>query len=87
MGIIVTKLRRAEHGELEARITVNGGETVPVTRRYGSWMIESDAGVRELLPEVAAELQRRARPAFDRPRERERIRNEQERAKERRNGG
>jgi hypothetical protein len=59
--IIVTKLCRAEHGELEAHVSLGNG-VVPVTRRYGSWQIENRSGLRDVLPRFAAELQRRARP-------------------------
>jgi hypothetical protein len=64
MTVIVTKLHRADHGELEARITVNGGETIPVTRRFGSWTTMPDArgACRHVLPRFAAILQERARP-------------------------
>lgn len=60
--MIVTDLRRADHGELEASVSVNGG-TVPVTRRYGSWGTLPDGEGRwsHLVPSVAAELQDRAR--------------------------
>lgn len=68
--IRVTKLHRAEHGEWEAHVTVDGGETVNVTRRYGSWMIrvDIDGGGAELFdmsPWLAAELQARL-PANER---------------------
>lgn len=60
-GVIVTKLHRAEHGELEARVSV-GGDTVPVTRADGSWQIErGDGGWIDVLHEYAALLQQKAR--------------------------
>lgn len=63
-SITVTKLQRADHGELEARITLPGSETVAVTRRYGSWGIQhkGEQAWIEVLPMFAAELQDRARP-------------------------
>ena len=62
MHVIVTKLHRADHGELEARVSIGDGRAVPVTRRFGSWGTVPDGGRwRQLLPEVAIELQKRAR--------------------------
>jgi hypothetical protein len=58
--VIVTKLHRAEHGELEAHVSLGNG-SIPVTRRFGSWQIENGSGLRDVLPKIAAELQKRAR--------------------------
>lgn len=67
--IIVTKLERAPEGFWRARVTVNGGETVDVDRRWGSWQAERRAQARsrtftrhDLLPDVARALQDRVRP-------------------------
>lgn len=61
--LIVTKLRRTESGELEARVSL-AGRTVPVTRRFGSWTTVPDrqGRFRDLQRWVAVELQKRARP-------------------------
>lgn len=62
MNVIVTQLRRADHGELDAHISIGNG-AVPVTRRYGSWSTMPDAAgrTRDILAEYAARLQRAAR--------------------------
>lgn len=61
-ALIVTKLHRADHGELEARVSTNG-TTVPVSRRFGSWSIPAGrcGPEQHVLPPVARELQARAR--------------------------
>ncbi len=66
MSVIVTQLRRAEHGELEANLTVDG-RTFPVQRRWGSWgtVPDSDGRYKHLPFHLAAELQKRAR-SFER---------------------
>lgn len=65
-GLIVTKFRRDDDGVLHARVSLNG-RTVDVDNAAGSWL----ASVRIprtrrfnrefVMPNVAAELQRRAR--------------------------
>lgn len=61
-GIIVTKLRREDHGELEANLSI-GGTTVPVTRKFGSWgTIPDERGSWIALPpRLGFALQERAR--------------------------
>lgn len=57
---IVTKLERDAEGHWAARVTPSGGRTMPVTRRYGSWMVDSKP-LREVPSKVAAALQQRVR--------------------------
>lgn len=49
----------------EALLAVGCDESVIVTRRYGSWMIETPTGFRHLTPAVAADLQDHVK-AFER---------------------
>ncbi len=70
LRIIVTKLRRADHGEWEARVSLDGS-TREVTRRLGSWMFKNgvDEDGRERFGDMPAwlaeELQARL-PAAER---------------------
>jgi hypothetical protein len=47
MTIIVTQMHRADHGELEARVSLGNG-SVPVTREYGSWMVRNGDKLRDI---------------------------------------
>lgn len=65
---VITKLQRDGDGLWTARVVVNG-EAVPVTRRYGSWGTIPDGGRwTQLIPEVAAALQKRVWPTENRER-------------------
>lgn len=68
-GLRITCLRRTDAGYWTAHVSA-AGETVPVDLRYGSWQTtqkapERDSGAirRDVLPGVAAELQRRVKVA------------------------
>ena len=71
----ITKLCRDEHGHWRARITPDEGETLVVTRRWGSWLVAPGSGnyLRELaavgLREAPAALQERVRRLEGRERE------------------
>jgi hypothetical protein len=69
VSIRVTKLQRHPDGYWTARVSA-GGTTLPVHRKYGSWMIElAKQGVRcEVKPGVAALLQQHVRRAERRER-------------------
>ncbi|MGH2837344.1 MAG: hypothetical protein ACRDJY_03210 [Thermoleophilaceae bacterium] len=77
-GLRVTKLERVVNGDRRpywrARVTLNGGPTLPVDCRTGSW--RTTDGVWEIVPAVAAELQRRVRRVENArgPRQKERTR-------------
>lgn len=65
LRVIVTKLHRAEHGEYEARVNLDGN-AIEVTREFGSWMVKKKGGGLADVPHwLAAELQSRL-PAEDR---------------------
>lgn len=65
LRVIVTKLRRADHGEWEARVNLDG-DAIEVTREFGSWMVKKKGGGLADMPAwLAAELQSRL-PAEDR---------------------
>lgn len=58
----ITCLRRDEaEGFWRARVTANGGPTVAVDRRFGSWRTSAEPH-RFVLPAVATALQARVRP-------------------------
>jgi len=61
----VTKFGEHPDGYLHARVTPQGGKAVYVDRKSGSWMargsINGKAVLKEVLPHVAAELQKKAR--------------------------
>lgn len=60
----ITKFQRSEGGWLTARVTPDeGGRTIDVHRRYGSWMAGDDPMTQVLTP-VAKALQEKAR-AFE----------------------
>lgn len=63
--MIITKMQREPEGYLTARVTLEPGTpTVPVHRRYGSWMadVPGEGGMmREVPRNVAAALQDKAR--------------------------
>lgn len=59
----------AERPYPAAEIVAEDG-VLSVHRRFGSWLVESDGALRDLVFEVAEELQHLARP-FDRARRRE----------------
>lgn len=65
-SLIITKLRRAGHDELEANVTLDR-ETLPVQRWWGSWgTIPDERGSYKHVPfEIARVLQDRAR-SFER---------------------
>lgn len=61
---IITKLERDDQGHWHARVTPSGGQTIKVTRRYGSWLSDTSP-MKELaalgLKEAPAALQQRVR--------------------------
>lgn len=67
-AFVITKLERhPEHGYWRARVTCEG-VTLEVHRRFGSWLAEVRTAPRartfnqrEVLPHVAAELQRKVK--------------------------
>lgn len=73
--LIITKLERDEFGVWTAHVS-RAGNTIPVTRRYGSWGTIPEGGRwAQLLPDVAAALQKRVFPIENRERiEREKAR-------------
>lgn len=63
--MIITKMQREPEGYLTARVTPEpGAKTVPVHRKFGSWMVDvpgSPGHMREVTRPVAAALQDKAR--------------------------
>lgn len=61
-GIRITRVRRhPEDGYWIARVTPEGGSTVDVHCKYGSWFVEQGGNQREVIPRVAAAIQERVR--------------------------
>lgn len=64
-GFTITKFGRHEDGYFHARVTGSDGTPVYVHRRYGSWLapgsLQGRAVMKEVVYDVAVELQRKAR--------------------------